>query len=89
MRPLIRSLNQNGRFKYKVRLLLLFSTHKTSKCSQEPDVIVDFLVIGAGALNLLWISMSNSFYHRRSWTCCRPAPFPEFPDSIYLPSRET
>ena len=90
---LTRSLNQSGRFKYKVRLLLLlFSTHKTNKCSQEPDAVIDFLVIGAGALKLLWHLVFQTyiaFYCRRSWACCRPAPLPELSDSIHLPSRET
>ena len=91
---LTRSLNQSGRFKYKVRSLssLLFFTHKTNKCSQEPDVIVDFLVVGAGVLKLLWHLACPShiaFHCRRSWPCCRPAPYPEFSDSIHLPSRET
>ena len=62
---LTRSLNQSGRFKYKVRLLLLlFSTHKTNKCSQEPDAVVDFLVIGAGALKQLWaLGLSKLISH--------------------------
>ena len=89
---LTRNLNHSGRFKYKVRLSLLFLAHKTNKCSQEPDSIVDFLVIGAGALKLLWHLACQThivFYYRRSWACCRPAPFPEFSISTHLPSRET
>lgn len=53
IKGLARALNDSGRFKYKVRmnlllLLLVILTTEAYPIFQEPEFVVDYLVIGGG-----------------------------------------